>query len=114
MHNRKWINLSIVLVFLFSLLSPFASLKTYAAAGLHLLDVTEKTESTVLVWEVVNDQEEELTNYQLIKNGEVLDIEPVALNESAEENVRRYSYEDQNVEKNTLYTYEIAAYPIHR
>lgn len=85
-------------------------MKTYAAAGLHLLDVTEKSESTVLVWEVVNDQEEELTNYQLIKNGEVLDIEPVLLNESTEDQVKRYSYEDQKVEKNTFYKYEIAAY----
>jgi Leucine-rich repeat (LRR) protein len=110
LSNRKWTNLSIVLVLLFSLFSPFASLKTYAAAGLHLLDVTEKSESTVLVWEVVNDQEEELSNYQLIKNGEVLDIEPVLLNESTENQVKRYSYEDQKVEKNTFYKYEIAAY----
>lgn len=110
MSNRKWTNLSIVLVLLFSLFSPFASLKTFAAAGLHLLDVTEKSESTVLVWEVVNDQEEELTNYQLIKNDEVLDIEPVLLNESSEDHVVRYSYEDQDVEKNTLYRYEIAAF----
>lgn len=110
MHNRKWTNLSIVLVLLFSLFSPFTSLKTYAAAGLQLLDVTEKSESTVLVWEVVNNEGEELTNYQLIKNGQELDIEPVALNESSEDNVRRYSYEDQEVEKNTLYKYEIAGY----
>ncbi|WHY00229.1 leucine-rich repeat domain-containing protein [Neobacillus sp. DY30] len=109
MRNRKWTNLSIVLVFLFSLFSPFASLETYAAAGLQLLDVTEKNESTVLVWEVVNEGEE-LTNYQLIKNGAVLDIEPVKLNESTEDNVTRYSYEDQHVEKNTLYKYEIAGY----
>lgn len=107
MHNRKWTNLSIVLVLVFSLFSPFTSLKTFAAAGLQLLDVTEKKESTVLVWEVVNEGEE-LTNYQLIKNGEVLDIEPVPLDETSEENVTRYSYEDQNVEKNTLYKYEIA------
>ncbi|MFJ5762416.1 leucine-rich repeat domain-containing protein [Neobacillus sp. NPDC093182] len=106
MHNRKWTNLSIVLVLLFSLFSPFTSLKTYAAAGLQILDVTEKKESTVLVWEVVNDEGQELTNYQLIKNGEVLDIEPAPL-ESSEDNVTRYSYEDQYVEKNTLYKYEI-------
>ena len=110
MRNRKWMNLSIVLVFLFSLFSPFASSKTFAAAGLHLLDVTDKKESTVLVWKVVNNQEEELTNYQLIKNGEVVDIEQAALHESAENNVKRYSYEDQDVEMNTVYTYEIAAY----
>ncbi len=110
LHNRKWIHFSIVLVLLFSLFSPFASLKTYAAAGLNLLDVTDKQNSAVLVWEVANSQGEELTNYQLIKNGKAVDIEPVALNESAEGDVRRYSYEDQTVEKNTLYTYEIAAY----
>jgi Leucine-rich repeat (LRR) protein len=109
LHNRKWANLSIVLVVLFSLFSPFASLKTYAAAGLQLLDVTEKKESTVLVWEVVNEGED-LTIFQLIKNGEVLDIEPVQLGESSQENVTRYSYEDQNVEKNTLYKYEIAGF----
>lgn len=109
MYNRKWMNLTIVLVLLFSLFSPFASLKTFAAAGLQILDVTEKKESTVIVWEVVNDQDEELTNYQLIKNDEVLDIEPVPLHDSAEDAVIRYSYEDQNVEKNTVYTYEIAA-----
>lgn len=107
MHSRKWMNLSIVLVLIFSLFIPFTSLKTYAAAGLQLLDVTEKKESTVLVWEVVNEGEE-LTNFQLIKNGEVLDIKPVPLDETSEENVRRYSFEDQNVEKNTLYTYEIS------
>jgi LPXTG-motif cell wall-anchored protein len=107
LHNRKWTNLSIVLVLLFSLFSPFTSLKTYAAAGLQLLDVTEKKESTVLVWEVVNEGEE-FTGYQLVKNGEVLDIEPVPLDEISEKNVKRYSYEDLNVEKNTQYTYEIA------
>lgn len=110
MRNRKRTNLSIVLVLLFSLFGPFASLKTYAAAGLQLLDVTEKKESAVLVWEVVNDEGEELTNYRLIKNGEVLDIEPVQLDESSEDNVTKYSYEDQNVEKNILYKYEIAGY----
>ncbi|MEH7274978.1 fibronectin type III domain-containing protein [Neobacillus vireti] len=110
MRKGKWMNLSIVLVFLFSLFSPFASSKTFAAAGLQLLDVTDKKESTVLVWEVVNKQDEELTNYQLIKNGEVVDIEQAALHESAENNVKRYSYEDQDVEMNTVYTYEIAAY----
>lgn len=109
LRNRKWTNLSLVLVLIFSLFSPFASLKAYAAAVLQILDVTEKSESTVLVWEVANDQGEELTNYQLIKNDEVLDIEPVLLSESAEDNVRRYSYEDENVEKNTVYKYEIAA-----
>ncbi|MFP7300359.1 leucine-rich repeat domain-containing protein [Neobacillus niacini] len=109
MHNRKWTNLTIVLVLLFSLFNPFTSLKTYASAGLQILDVTEKQESTVIVWEVVNDKEEELTNYQLIKNGEILDIEPVPLQESAEDDVKRYSYEDQNVEKNAAYTYEITA-----
>ncbi|TDL70989.1 LPXTG cell wall anchor domain-containing protein [Rhodococcus qingshengii] len=109
MYNRKWTNLTIVLVLLFSLFSPFASLKTFAAAGLHLLNVTDKKESTIIVWEVVNNDGEELSNYQLIKNGEALDIEPIPLNESAEDNVRRYSYEDQSVEKNTLYTYEISA-----
>jgi LPXTG-motif cell wall-anchored protein len=109
LHNRKWTNFTIVLVLLFSLFSPFASLKTFAAAGLHLLDVTDKKESTVIVWEVVNNEGEELTNYQLLKNGEALDIEPVPLNESAEDNVNRYSYEDQSVELNTLYTYEISA-----
>lgn len=109
MYNRKWMNLTIVLVLLFSLFSPFASLKTYATAGLHLLNVTDKKESTIIVWEVVNNDGEELSNYQLIKNGEALDIEPIPLNESAEDNVRRYSYEDQSVEKNTLYTYEISA-----
>ncbi|WP_342433230.1 leucine-rich repeat domain-containing protein [Neobacillus sp. FSL H8-0543] len=111
MRNRKGIHFSIVLVLLFSLFSPFASLKTYAALGLDLLDVTEKQNSTVLVWQVANDEGEELTNYELIKNGEAVNIEPVLLNESAEDNVRRYSYEDQDVERNTLYTYEIAAYP---
>jgi LPXTG-motif cell wall-anchored protein len=110
LHNRKWTNLSIVLVLLFSLFSPFTSFQAYAAAGLQLLDVTEKSESTVLVWEAVNDEGEEFTNYQLIKNGEVLDIEPVTLDESTEDNVTRYSYEDQHVEKNTLYKYEIAGY----
>jgi LPXTG-motif cell wall-anchored protein len=110
LHNRKWTNLSIVLVLLFSLFSPFASLKTYAAAGLQVLDVTEKNESAVLVWEMGNVEGEELTNYQLIKNGEVLDIEPVQLDESSEDNLTRYSYQDQNVEKNTLYKYEIAGY----
>jgi LPXTG-motif cell wall-anchored protein len=107
LHNRKWMNLSIVLVLIFSLFIPFTSFKTYAAAGLQLLDVTEKKESTVLVWEVVNEGEE-LTNFQLIKNGEVLEIEPIQLGEPSEENVTRYSYEDINVEKNTLYKYEIA------
>ncbi|MEH7491429.1 leucine-rich repeat domain-containing protein [Neobacillus niacini] len=110
MQNRKWTNLSIVLVLLFSLFSPFTSLKTYAAAGLQVLDVTEKKESAVLVWEVLNVEGDELTNYQLIKNGEVLDIEPVQLDEPSEDNVARYSYEDQSVEKNTLYKYEIAGY----
>ncbi|MDF2857082.1 MAG: hypothetical protein K0Q87_2933 [Neobacillus sp.] len=110
MRSRKRVHLSIVLVLLFSLLSPFASLKTSAAAGLDLLDVTEKQDSTVLVWEVANNQGDELINYQLIKNGEAVDIEPVAINEPVENNVQRYSYEDQNVEKNTLYIYEIAAY----
>jgi LPXTG-motif cell wall-anchored protein len=109
LRNRKWTNLSIVLVLFFSLFSPFASFKANAATALHLLDVTESKNSTVLVWEVENDQEEELTNYQLIKNGEVLDIEPVSLTETADDNVTMYSYEDQAVEKNTLYTYEIAA-----
>ncbi|MBY0149062.1 leucine-rich repeat domain-containing protein [Neobacillus niacini] len=109
MHNRKWTNLSIVLVLFFSLFSPFASVKANAATVLHLLDITDNKNSTVLVWEVENDQEEEAANYQLIKNGEVLDITPVPSNETAKENVRRYSYEDQTVEKNTLYKYEIAA-----
>jgi LPXTG-motif cell wall-anchored protein len=109
LRNRKWTNFSIVLVLFFSLFSPFASFKANAATALHLLDVTESKNSTVLVWEVENDQEEELTNYQLIKNGEVLDIEPVSLTETADDNVTMYSYEDQAVEKNTLYTYEIAA-----
>jgi len=109
LHNRKWTNLLIALVFLFSLVSPFASLKANAATGLHLLDITDNKNSTVLVWEVENDQEEGEANYQLIKNGEVLDITPVPSNETAEDNVRRYSYEDQAVEKNTLYTYKIAA-----
>jgi LPXTG-motif cell wall-anchored protein len=110
LHNRKRVHLSIVLVLLFSLLSPFASLKASAAAELDLLDVTEKQDSTVLVWEVANNQGDELTNYQLIKNGVAVDIEPVAINEPVENNVQRYSFEDQNVEKNTLYIYEIAAY----
>ncbi|MEH6993785.1 leucine-rich repeat domain-containing protein [Neobacillus drentensis] len=109
MYNRKWTNLTIVLVLLFSLFSPFASLKTFAAAGLHLLNVTDKKDSTIIVWEVVNNDGEELSNYQLIKNGEALDIEMIPLSESAEDNVKRYSYEDQSVEKNTLYTYEISA-----
>jgi LPXTG-motif cell wall-anchored protein len=110
LHNRKRVHFAIVFVLLFSMLSPFASLKTSAAAGLDLLDVTEKQDSTVLVWEVANNQGDELTNYQLIKNGEAMDIEPVAINEPVETNVQRYSYEDQNLERNTVYIYEIAAY----
>lgn len=105
MRHRAWVNITLILVLLVSFCSPFA--KTYAASGLQLVEVEEREDSTILTWDVYSDQGEELTNYQLIKNGEVTNIEPVLVSDT--DHVKRYSYEDKFVDVGILYTYQVAA-----
>ncbi|MFS0862256.1 leucine-rich repeat domain-containing protein [Fredinandcohnia sp. 179-A 10B2 NHS] len=105
MRHRAWVNITLILVLLVSFCSPYA--KTYAASGLQLVEVDEQEDSTILTWDVSSYQGEELTNYQLIKNGKVTNIEPVLVSET--DQVKRYSYEDKFVDAGIAYTYQVTA-----
>ncbi|WP_449537894.1 leucine-rich repeat domain-containing protein [Ferdinandcohnia sp. Marseille-Q9671] len=108
MRNRKWLHVCMVLVLLLSLTSPIASGKTRAETGLSQVSLTETENGITLSWEAAISQNEEIINYHLSKNGQTIEIEP-AQNESEDGSVKQYSYEDTELEANTLYTYELTA-----
>lgn len=107
MRNRKWLHVSMVLVLLLSFLSPLTISKTHAETGLSQVSLTESETGITLSWEVSLPENEEITSYQLNKNGQTIEIEPTVQSEI--ENVKQYSYEDTEIEPNTRYTYEITA-----
>ncbi|MEH7383235.1 leucine-rich repeat domain-containing protein [Bacillus sp. JJ1533] len=107
MRNRKWLHISMVLVLLLSFMSPLTINKTHAETGLSQLTLTESENGVTLSWEVSLPQDEEITNYQLNKNGQTTQIEPIVQNEDG--NIKQYTYEDTDILPNTTYTYEMTA-----
>ncbi|WP_099355417.1 fibronectin type III domain-containing protein [Fredinandcohnia onubensis] len=103
MRNRKWLHVSMVLVLLLSLVSPLTISKTHAQNKLSQVSITETENGITLSWEALLPQGEEITNYQLSKNGQATEIEPTV------QNGNHYSYEDPEIEPNTTYSYEISA-----
>ncbi|WP_010677061.1 leucine-rich repeat domain-containing protein [Bacillus timonensis] len=107
MRNRKWLHVSMVLVLLLSFLSPLTISKTQAQNKLSQLSLTESENGITLTWEASLPQNEEIINYQLIKNGQTTKIEPSV--QTKDETIKQYSYEDTNIISNTTYTYEVTA-----
>ncbi len=107
MRNRKWLHVSMVLVLLLSLVSPLTISKTHAQNKLSQVSLTETENGITLSWEASLPQNEEITSYQLSKNGQVTKIEPTVQNVNGD--IKQYSYEDTEIESNTIYTYEITA-----
>jgi len=96
-----------VLVLLLSFMSPLTISRTHADSGLSQVSLTETENGITLSWEMSLPQDEEITSFQLSKNGQTAEIQPTVQNE--EGNVKQYSYEDTEIEPNATYTYEVTA-----
>ncbi len=96
-----------VLVLLLSFMSPLTISRTHAETGLSQVNLTETENGITLSWGASLPEDEEITSFQLSKNGQTAEIQPTVQNE--EGNVKQYSYEDTEIQPNTTYTYEITA-----
>ncbi|MCV9884481.1 leucine-rich repeat domain-containing protein [Metabacillus halosaccharovorans] len=110
MRNRKWLSLTIIFTLLLSFLSPFASLKARAEAAINLQQPEVTNGEVILTWSTSGNLGEDIiSNYQLVKNGETITVEPQMVNEVLDEEngvyVNEYQYVDTEVIEGESYTY---------
>ena len=113
MKKRKsWFNIALVMAIILSLFSPISQthgLKT-AAVMIDLADPVVDDGKVTLTWKtILSVQDQSPETYKIIKNDEILDVEPTLIsNEILGENVvKTYEYRDQTAAKEQVYVYSI-------
>ncbi|MDM5228337.1 leucine-rich repeat domain-containing protein [Cytobacillus sp. NJ13] len=113
MKKRKsWFNIAVVMGIIFSLFSPISQTHglTTAAAMIDLADPVVEDGKVSLTWKtILSVQDQSPETYKIIKNDEILDVEPTLIsNETLGENViKTYEYMDQAAAEEQVYVYSI-------
>ncbi|WHY61520.1 leucine-rich repeat domain-containing protein [Cytobacillus firmus] len=113
MKKRKsWLNIAVIMAIIFSLISPISQTQglTTAAAMIDLADPVVEDGKVTLTWKtILSVQDQSPETYKIIKNDEVLDVEPTLLsNEILGENVvKTYEYMDHTAAEEQVYVYSI-------
>ncbi|WP_053433597.1 leucine-rich repeat domain-containing protein [Sporosarcina globispora] len=109
---KNWLNIAVVMAIIFSFFSPISQThgSTKAAAMIDLAEPVLKDGKVTLTWKtILSVQNQSQETYKIIKNDEILEVEPILIStEIIDENViKTYEYIDQAAAEGQVYVYSI-------
>ncbi|WP_427036692.1 leucine-rich repeat domain-containing protein [Cytobacillus pseudoceanisediminis] len=110
--SKIWLNVAVVMAIIFSFFSPISQThgSTKAAAMIDLAEPLLEDGKVTLTWKtILSVQNQSQETYKMIKNDEILEIEPTLISAEIldEKVIKTYEYIDQAAAEEQVYVYSI-------